>query len=223
MSKHLINKHEDWANDAIKGYLLANNKDLIALADFPKVVIRRDFLSLQETNSRVALISGGGSGHEPAHLGFLGNGMLTAAVCGDLFASPSTASILAAIRFVGAHNKAGVLLIVKNYTGDRLNFGLAAKRAQLEGINVDMVLIDDDWALAGDAESERDASVGRRGLCGTVFIHKIAGALAEQRKSLKEIKETLEHILKNHNLRTIGVSLSGRFVCYYFLQISFKN
>lgn len=209
MSKHLINKQEDWANDAIKGYLLAHNNDLIALADYPKVVIRKDYLSLEETNSRVALISGGGSGHEPAHLGFVGQGMLTAAVCGDLFASPSTASILAAIRFVGAHNKAGVLLIVKNYTGDRLNFGLAAKRAQLEGINVDMVLVDDDWALEKDDHS---SVVGRRGLCGTVFIHKIAGAMAEQRRSLKEIKETIESIVKNNRLRTIGVSLSGRLV-----------
>ena len=201
----------DWANDAIKGYLQAHNQDLIALADFPKAVIRKDYASLQEASiDRVALISGGGSGHEPAHLGFLGHGMLSAAVCGDLFASPSTASILAAIRFLGAHNKAGVLLIVKNYTGDRLNFGLAAKRAQFEGINVDMVLIDDDWASASDDENQRDASVGRRGLCGTVFIHKIAGALAEQRKTLKEIKETLEYILKNNRLRTVGVSLSGR-------------
>lgn len=208
MAKHLINKTENWAKDSLKGYLLANNQNLIALEEFPNVISRRDYLTLEESNSRVALISGGGSGHEPAHLGFVGHGMLTAVVCGDLFASPSTAAILAAIRLVGRANKAGVLMIVKNYTGDRLNFGLAAKRAQLEGINVDWVLVDDDVALL-DSQSERDNSVGRRGLCGTVLIHKIAGALAEQRKSLKEIKETLDFILKGNYLKTIGVSLSG--------------
>jgi triose/dihydroxyacetone kinase / FAD-AMP lyase (cyclizing) len=113
---------------------------LISLKEFPNVVIRRDYKTLAETNSRVALLAGGGSGHEPAHLGFIGKGMLTGVICGDLFASPSTAAILAAIRYVGKANKAGVLLIIKNYTGDRLNFGLASKRAQLEGINVDWVL-----------------------------------------------------------------------------------
>jgi dihydroxyacetone kinase len=209
MSKHLVNKNEDWAREALKGYLLADNRNLISLADYPNVIVRRDYTSLQESNSRVALISGGGSGHEPAHVGFIGHGMLTAVVCGDLFASPSTASILAAIRFVGAHNKAGVLLIVKNYTGDRLNFGIAAKRAQLEGINVDWLLVDDDIALVKKEQNDQDL-VGRRGLCGTIYIHKLAGALAEQRKSLKEIKQTLDFILKQNYLKTIGISLSGR-------------
>lgn len=209
MAKHLINKQENWAKDSIKGFLYSNNENLIALEEYPNVIARKDYLSLAESSSRVALISGGGSGHEPAHLGFVGYGMITAVVCGDLFASPSTAAILAAIRLVGKSNKAGVLLIVKNYTGDRLNFGLAAKRAQLEGINVDWVLVDDDVALIED-EHQRDSSVGRRGLCGTVLVHKIAGALAEQRKSLKEIKEVLDFVLKGGYLKTIGVSLSGR-------------
>ncbi|CAF0712597.1 unnamed protein product [Brachionus calyciflorus] len=209
MSKHLINKQEDWARESIKGFIYSNNQNLIALEEYANVIARKDYLSLAESSSRVALISGGGSGHEPAHLSFVGYGMLTAVVCGDLFASPSTSAILAAIRLVGKNNKAGVLLIVKNYTGDRLNFGLAAKRAQLEGINVDWILVDDDVALQED-ENQRDSSVGKRGICGTVLIHKIAGALAEQRKSLKEIKEILDFILKNGYLKTIGVSLSGR-------------
>lgn len=137
--------------------------------------------------------------------------MLTGVICGDLFASPSTAAILAAIRFVGAANKAGVLLIIKNYTGDRLNFGLASKRAQLEGINVDWVLVDDDVALVDKESSDQNKAVGRRGLCGTILIEKIAGALAEQRKSLKEIKSYLEYILSGNHLRTLGISLSGNF------------
>ena len=208
MAKHLINNKSEWASESIQGHLLLHS-DLIALKEYPNVIVRKDYLSLEESTSRVALISGGGSGHEPAHHGFIGRGMLTAAVCGHLFASPSIASILAAIRLVGKSNKSGVLLIVKNYTGDRLNFGLASKRAQLEGIKVDWVLVDDDVALI-DSESQRDSSVGRRGLCGTVLIHKIAGQLAEQRKSLEEIKSTLDYILKNNHLRTLGVSLSGR-------------
>jgi dihydroxyacetone kinase len=209
MAKHLINNKSDWASESIHGYLLLNSSNLIALKEYPNVIVRKDYLSLEESASRVALISGGGSGHEPAHHGYIGRGMLTAAVCGHLFASPSIESILAAIRLVGKSNKSGVLLIVKNYTGDRLNFGLASKRAQLEGIKVDWILVDDDVALI-DSENQRDSSVGRRGLCGTVLIHKIAGQLAEQRKSLEEIKSTLEFILKNNHLRTIGVSLSGR-------------
>ena len=113
------------------------------------------------------------------------------------------------IRLVGRTNQAGVLLIVKNYTGDRLNFGLASKRAQLEGINVDWLLVDDDVALV-DSADERDSSVGKRGLGGVVLIHKIAGALAEQRMSLVDIKSTLEQILRTGSLRTLGVSLTGR-------------
>lgn len=208
-NKHLLNDKSEWASESIEGHLILNSSDLIALKEYPNVVVRRDYASLHGSNSQVALISGGGSGHEPAHSGFIGQGMLTAAVCGHLFASPSIASILAAIRFVGKSNEAGVLLIIKNYTGDRLNFGLASSRAQLEGIKVDWVLVDDDVALI-DSENQRDDSVGRRGLCGTLFVHKIAGALAEQGKSLREIKETIEFILKNNHLRTIGVSLSGR-------------
>lgn len=147
-NKHLLNDASTWASESVRGFVLANNTNLITLKEHTNVVVRRDYASLAGSSSRVALISGGGSGHEPAHLGYVGYGMLTACVCGDLFASPSVASILAAIRFVGSHNSgAGVLLIIKNYTGDRLNFGLAAKRAQAEGILVDSILVDDDVAL----------------------------------------------------------------------------
>ena len=120
--------------------------------------------------SRVALVSGGGSGHEPAHAGFVGKGMLTAAVCGDVFASPSVDAVLAGILAVTG--PAGCLLIVKNYTGDRLNFGLAAERARAFGLKVNMVIVDDDIALPDLPQA--------RGVAGTLFVHKIAGALAER-------------------------------------------
>ena len=117
----------------------------------------------------MALVSGGGSGHEPAHAGFVGHGMLTAAVCGDVFASPSVDAVLAGILAVTG--TAGCLLIVKNYTGDRLNFGLAAERARAFGLKVAMVIVDDDVALPDLPQA--------RGVAGTLFVHKIAGALAE--------------------------------------------
>ena len=210
MAKHLVNNKDDWAAEGIKGYLHANNRDLIALKEFPNVVIRRDYETLIKEN-RVAILAGGGSGHEPAHLGFIGSGMLTGVVCGHLFASPSTSAISAAIKFVGAKNKAGVLLIIKNYTGDRLNFGLAAKRAQMEGIEVDWILVDDDVALLDKDGKTKNEAVGDRGLCATIIVEKLAGALAEQGKSLKEIKSYLDDLLTKREFRTLGISLSGRY------------
>src|SRR5204863_3048243 len=128
-----------------------------------KVIYRTDYRP-----SRVALISGGGSGHEPAHAGFVGRGMLTAAVCGEVFASPSVEAVLAGILAVTG--KSGCLLIVKNYTGDRLNFGLAAEKARAMGLDVEMVVVADDIAIAGAPRP--------RGLAGTLFVHKVAGHLA---------------------------------------------
>ena len=129
--------------------------------------------------SKVALVSGGGSGHEPSHAGFVGQGMLTAAVCGEVFASPSVDAVLAGILAVTG--KAGCLLIVKNYTGDRLNFGLAAERARAFGLKVSMVIVDDDVALPDLPQA--------RGVAGTLFVHKIAGALAEQGADLDTVTE----------------------------------
>jgi dihydroxyacetone kinase len=208
MTIHLINEQESWALESVEGYLLLNQSNLSALKDFPNVIFTKSLLSKcgNELN-QVGVISGGGSGHEPAHIGFVGEGMLSAVVCGNLFASPSVSAILSAITLVWKYKKGGILLVVKNYTGDRLNFGLAAKRAQLKGIQVDWVLVDDDVALI---ETENDNSVGRRGLCGTVFVHKIATALAQQGRQLKEIKEVIENILKSNSLRTINVSLISR-------------
>lgn len=144
----------------------------------------------------VAVISGGGSGHEPAHAGFLGAGMLDAAVPGTLFASPPVGAVLEAIRAVTG--PAGSLLIIKNYTGDRLNFGLAAERAREEGLQVSTVLVNDDAALP-DLHHPR-------GLAGTLLVHKTAGHLAAQGAPLEQVAQAAERTASN--LRTIGLALS---------------
>jgi dihydroxyacetone kinase len=147
----------------------------------------------------VALISGGGAGHEPAHAGYVGPGLLHAAVTGDVFTSPSTDAVLDAIRAVAG--PAGVLLIVKNYTGDRLNFGLAAEMARAEGIAAEVVIVDDDTAL--DAGQD---TAGRRGIAGTVLVHKVAGAAAAARLDLAAVKA--EAMAAIAALGTMGVALS---------------
>lgn len=145
----------------------------------------------------VAVISGGGSGHEPAHAGFVGQGMLTAAVAGDLFTSPSVAAVLAAIREVTG--PAGCLLIIKNYTGDRLNFGLAAERAAREGLDVRCVVVADDIALPED--------VAARGLAGTILVHKIAGHHAAAGADLDTVTAAARRTADG--LVSIGLSLSS--------------
>ncbi|XP_022787345.1 dihydroxyacetone kinase 1-like isoform X2 [Stylophora pistillata] len=197
-SKKLINDPLDVVDEALEGIVLANPG--LKLLKNHRVIIREDVNELRKAG-KVTLISGGGSGHEPSHAGFVGKGMLTAAVAGAVFTSPPTKSILAAIRAVGHGNKGGTLLIVKNYTGDRLNFGFAAERAKAEGIKVDMVVVGEDCAL-----TSKDKTAGRRGLCGTVLIHKIAGALAEEGKSLEEISQVAKATAQA--MGTIGVSLA---------------
>ncbi|XP_028261874.1 triokinase/FMN cyclase isoform X1 [Parambassis ranga] len=162
-----------------------------------RVVLRSD---LDRLRGKVALLSGGGSGHEPAHGGYVGAGMLSAAVAGGVFASPPPASILAAILSLHNAGASGVLLIVKNYTGDRLNFGLAAEQARNHGVAVDMVIVAEDCAF------DRPSKAGRRGLCGTIFIHKLAGAMAEEGCALDQVVSMLTDVLKG--IGTLGVSLS---------------
>lgn len=164
-SKKLINDPLDAVDEALEGIVLANPG--LKLLKNHRVIIREDVNEIRKAG-KVTLISGGGSGHEPSHAGFVGKGMLTAAVAGAVFTSPPTKSIIAAIRAVGLGNRGGTLLIVKNYTGDRLNFGFAAERAKAEGIKVDMVVVGEDCAL-----TSKDKTAGRRGLCGTVLIHKV--------------------------------------------------
>ena len=187
-----INKKEDIVTDAIDGLIVTSGGKLARLDGYPhiRVVVRNDW-----DKTKVALVSGGGSGHEPAHAGFVGRGMLTAAVCGDVFASPSVDAVLAGILAVTG--PAGCLLVVKNYTGDRLNFGLAAERARAFGLDVSMVIVDDDIALPELPQA--------RGVAGTLFVHKIAGALAESGANLKEITIAAEHIISS--TLTIGMSL----------------
>ncbi|MBV8865545.1 MAG: dihydroxyacetone kinase subunit L, partial [Acidobacteriaceae bacterium] len=146
------------------------------------------------------LISGGGSGHEPAHAGYIGPGMLSAAVAGEIFTSPSAESVLAAIRAVTG--RLGALLIVKNYTGDRLNFGLAGEMARAEGLLIETVIVADDVALAGSAEH-----AGKRGIAGTVLVHKIAGAAAAEEKDLPQVASIAQAAAEN--IGTMGVALSA--------------
>ena len=187
-----INSRETVVTEAIDGVLRTASGRLVRLDGFPhiKVVLRSDW-----DRSGVALVSGGGSGHEPAHVGFVGEGMLTAAVCGDVFASPSVDAVLAGILAVTGPS--GCLLIVKNYTGDRLNFGLAAERARAYGLKVEMVIVDDDIALPDLPQA--------RGVAGTLFVHKIAGALAAQGADLETVAAAARRVISR--VASIGMSL----------------
>ena len=147
---------------------------------------------------KVALVSGGGSGHEPAHAGYVGKGMLDGAVAGAVFTSPTPDQVYEAIREVA--DEAGVLLIIKNYTGDVMNFEMAADMARDEGIAVEQVVVDDDVAVDGSLYT-----VGRRGVAGTVFVHKIAGAMAESGASLGEVKAVAEKVIAN--VRSMGMAI----------------
>lgn len=188
--RKLINDPADVVEDLITG-LTARSRELARVTGRPVVVRAR------RADGKVALISGGGSGHEPAHAGFVGRGMLDAAVCGPVFTSPSVDAVQAALQAVGEDRD--VLLVVKNYTGDRLNFGLAAETAQAAGRAVATVVVADDVAL-GDS-----AGAGRRGVGGTVLVHKIAGAAAEAGRGLTEIQDLLERFLPG--MGTMGLAL----------------
>jgi len=193
MSRFFFNDRKQLVNDAIEGILIsAPHGNLVKLDIDPavRIVARSDW-----DKGRVAVISGGGSGHEPAHAGFVGKGMLTAAVCGDLFASPSVDAILNAI--VAVTGDRGCLLIVKNYTGDRLNFGLAAEKAKRYGLKVEMVIVADDIALPDNKQP--------RGIAGTALVHKIAGYAAEQGKSLNDVRDIAQQACKN--LWSLGVAM----------------
>lgn len=187
-----INKKEDIVTEALDGVLLASGGTLARLDGYPhiRVAVRADW-----DKSKVALVSGGGSGHEPAHAGFVGPGMLSAAVCGDVFASPSVDAVLAGILAVTG--EAGCLVIVKNYTGDRLNFGLAVERARAFGLSVNMVIVDDDIALP-DLPTPR-------GLAGTLFVHKVAGALADSGATLEAVTTAASNVIAG--TLSLGMSL----------------
>ena len=193
--KHFFNRKETIVTEALDGLLLTTSAGRLARLDtYPeiKVIVRADW-----DKSKVAVISGGGAGHEPSHAGFVGKGMLTAAVSGEIFASPSVDAVLTAIRAVtGAP---GCLLVVKNYTGDRLNFGLAAEKARAEGFDVEMVIVADDIALPDINQP--------RGVAGTLFVHKIAGHLAEEGKDLKTVAAKAAEAAAD--IVSLGMSLSS--------------
>jgi dihydroxyacetone kinase len=193
--KKLINAAGDVVGEALHGLTLAHPG--IARLAGSTTAVRRDVADVRAAGL-VTLLSGGGAGHEPAHAGYVGRGMLTAAVAGEVFTSPSVDAVLDAVRTVASPG--GVLLIVKNYTGDRLNFGLAAELARAEGIDVAIVVVADDVALA-------DASgAGRRGLAGTVLVHKVAGAAAEAGLPLDEVARRAQRAADT--VGTMGLALT---------------
>lgn len=195
MTRFVMNKKDDLVDSALDGMIYASLwRNLVRLQVDPRIriVMRNDWQKQQ-----VALISGGGSGHEPAHVGFIGKGMLTAAVCGDVFASPSVDAVYNAI--INITGEAGCLLIVKNYTGDRLNFGLAAEKARKAGFSVNMVIVGDDVALPDNPQP--------RGVAGTLLVHKVAGFVAERGDDLAAVTEAAE--AASRAIATMGVALSS--------------
>lgn len=190
--KKLIKEKNNILTDMLEGIALTNdNIEIIS----ETVVVKKN-----KKNSGVALVSGGGSGHEPAHAGYVDNGMLDAAVCGEVFTSPTPDKILDAIKEVDTGD--GVLLIVKNYAGDVMNFEMAQEMAQMEDIKVERVIVNDDIAVS-DVEK-------RRGVAGTVFVHKYAGYLADQGLSLEDIKNKIESFIPK--IKSIGMALTSPMV-----------
>ena len=190
--KKLIQDKNTIIKDMLDGITVSNN-DVEVVSD--TIVVRK-----HKKQSGVALVSGGGSGHEPAHAGFVAEGMLDAAVCGEIFTSPTPDKILDAIKAVD--NGDGVLLVIKNYAGDVMNFEMAQEMAQMEDIKVESVIVRDDIAIS-DPEK-------RRGVAGTVFVHKYAGYLAEKGVALDEIKSKVEALLPD--IKSIGMALTPPMV-----------
>ena len=190
--KKLIQDKNTILKDMLDGITVSNN-DVEVVSD--TIVVRK-----HKKQSGVALVSGGGSGHEPAHAGFVAEGMLDAAVCGEIFTSPTPDKILDAIKAVD--NGDGVLLVIKNYAGDVMNFEMAQEMAQMEDIKVESVIVRDDIAIS-DPEK-------RRGVAGTVFVHKYAGYLAEKGVALDEIKSKVEALLPD--IKSIGMALTPPMV-----------
>ena len=191
--KKLINKVDDVEREMIEGLAKAAPKKLRKL-DEGNIIVRTP-----KKEGKVALVSGGGSGHEPAHGGYVGSGMLYCAVAGSVFTSPTPDQIYEGIKAVST--EAGVLAIVKNYTGDVLNFEMAIDMAKEEGVNADYVIVNDDVAVKDSLYT-----TGRRGVAGTIFVHKIAGARAEEGASLAEVKACAESVIKN--VRSMGMAIA---------------
>jgi len=194
--KKIINEPQDIIEEMVTG-IVKSYPDLVHRIADSRVIAKNSGAK------QVGLISGGGSGHEPAHAGFVGNGMLSAAVLGDVFTSPTPDQIEIAINH--ANQGQGVLLIVKNYTGDILNFEMAKDLADMNDIPVEIVVVDDDIAV-----EDSTYTAGKRGVAGTVLVHKILGDAARNGSSLSELKELGDRIVAA--TKTIGVALKAATV-----------
>ncbi len=193
--KKIINAPERVVAEMLRGMELAHSGLIRVIHDFG-VVVRAD----APVQNKVALVSGGGSGHEPTHGGYVGPGMLDAACAGAVFTSPTPEQMLEATKAVDSG--AGVFYVVKNYTGDVLNFEMAGELADAEGIQTDYVVTNDDVAV-----EDSTFTAGRRGIAGTIFVHKIAGAAAQDGKDLAGVKEIAQRA--NANMRSMGMALTS--------------
>lgn len=192
--KKLINNVDYVVEDMLDGMVKAYSNKIRKL-DAGNIVVRKE----SPIKNKVAIVSGGGSGHEPAHGGYVGKGMLDAAVAGAVFTSPTPDQVFEAIKAVDGGS--GVLLVIKNYSGDVMNFEMAKDMAEMEGIQVESVIVNDDVAV-----EDSTYTTGRRGIAGTVFIHKIAGAKAETGASLEEVKAVAEKVISN--VKSMGMALT---------------
>ena len=194
--KKIINKPENVVTEMLDGLAYVHS-DLVHRVDGFDIIVRNE-----QAAGQVGLISGGGSGHEPAHAGFVGDGMLSAAIAGAVFTSPTPDQILEAIK--EADQGAGVFMIVKNYSGDIMNFEMAQELAEMEGIEVASVVVDDDIAVENSLYTQ-----GRRGVAGTIFVHKILGHAAREGKSLAEIKDLADKIVLAEDEIEYGIGIHG--------------
>src|SRR5690625_4130296 len=192
--KKIINDPNQVVQDMIRGMIAAFPGDLKQIPETMGIAVKNAPIA-----NKVGIVSGGGSGHEPAHAGFVGKGLLDAAVAGEVFTSPTPDQLLEAIKAVDGG--VGVFLVIKNYTGDVLNFEMAAELAEAEGIQVEQVVVNDDVAV-----EDSSFTTGRRGIAGTVFVHKMAGAKAELGGTLKEVKAVAEKTIEN--VRSMGMAIS---------------
>jgi dihydroxyacetone kinase-like protein len=193
--KKLINAPERVVEEMLRGMGLAH-PGLVRIIPEYNVVVRAD----APIQGKVALVSGGGSGHEPTHGGYVGQGMLDAACAGNVFTSPTPEQMLEATKAVDGG--AGVFYVVKNYTGDVLNFEMSGELAEAEGVETDYVVTNDDVAVEDSTYTS-----GRRGIAGTIFVHKICGAAAEDGRDLPQVKELAERV--NSNVRSMGMALTS--------------
>ncbi len=193
--KKVINVAEQIVEEMLQGMASAHPQYLKRVEGFD-VLVRAN----SPVANKVALVSGGGSGHEPSHAGFVGRGMLDGAVAGAVFTSPTPDQVYEAIKAVDSGT--GVLLIIKNYSGDVMNFEMATEMAIAEGINVEKVIVNDDVAVENSTWT-----IGRRGIAGTIFVHKIAGAKAETGATLAEVKRVAEKVIDN--VRSMGMALDS--------------